>query len=120
MWIRIAALAVLLSAPLAGRTDPRLFSPGGAIESSTETITEPLVEGGMLLAKSCPACRSMPLRLNANTPLFIGKRQVSLVEFNQFLESGGTHGLGIFYDKAQHTVTRLVIFAKQPSHPARN
>jgi hypothetical protein len=39
MWIRIAAVALLLGAPLAMAATPVLLSPSGAIESSTSTVT---------------------------------------------------------------------------------
>ncbi len=120
MWIRIAVLALLISAPLAGRADPRLYSPDGAIETSSDTITEPLVEGGMLLARNCPACRSKPLRLNAGTRLFIGRSQVTVDEFNKFLQGGGAHDVGIFYDKTANTVTRIVVVVNAPRPAGRN
>ena len=109
MWIRIAALALLVGAPLAGRAEPVLLSPNGAIESSTNTITEQLVEGGLLMARSCLTCRSLPLRLTAQTELFIGKRQVTVAELNKFLGAGGEHSLLISYDKKANTVVRLAV-----------
>ena len=60
MWIRIAAVALVLGAPLAMAATPVLLSPGVAIESSTDTVTEPLVDGGLFMARSCEACRSPP------------------------------------------------------------
>lgn len=118
MWIRIAALALLIGTPLAGRADPVLLSPHGAIESSTNTITEPLVEGGLFMARSCLACRSLPLRLDEQTGFFIGKRPVSVAELNKFLNTGGPHGLVISYDKKANTVVRLVVKANLPQRPA--
>ena len=111
MWIRIAALALLIGTPLAARAEPVLLSPNGSIESSTNTITEPLVEGGLLMARSCLTCRSLPLRMNAQTELFIGKRAVSVAELNKFLSAGDEHGLLISYDKKANTVIRLLVNA---------
>jgi hypothetical protein len=118
MWIRIAALALLIGAPLAGRAEPVLLSPLGAIESSTNTLTEPLVAGGMFFARSCETCRSVPLRLNDQTQLFIGKRLVSVPELNKFLNAGNTYGLLILYDKKQSTVARIVVRANLSQRPA--
>lgn len=85
---------------------------GRPIESSTTTLTGPLVEGGLLLARSCLGCKSQTLRLTAQTRLFIGEREVTLAELNKFLQGGGKHGLGIGYDRTERTVTRLVVFVK--------
>ncbi len=120
MWIRIAALALLIGTPLAGRAEPVLLSPNGSIESSTNTITEPLVAGGLLMARSCLSCRSLPLRMNAQTELFIGKRAVSVTEFNKFLNAGGTYSLLISYDKKASTVVRLLVKANLPQSPANS
>jgi hypothetical protein len=110
MWIRIAALAFLIAAPLAGRADePVLLSPHSGIESSTNTITEQLVEGGLLMARSCLACKSLPLRMNAQTQLVIGKRAVTVGEFNKLVKAGGEHSLLIVYDKKTNTVVSLTV-----------
>lgn len=109
MWIRIAALALLIGAPLAGRAEPVLLSPHAGIESSTNTITEQLVEGGLLMARSCLACRSLPLRMTAQTEIFIGKRPVTVGELNKLVKAGGEHGLLIIYDKKTSTVVSLTV-----------
>ena len=110
MWIRTAAFAFLIAAPLAGRADePILLSPHSGIESSTNTITEPLVEGGLLMARSCLACNSLPLRMDARTELVIGKRAVTVGEFNKFVKAGGEHSLLIVYDKKTNTVVSLTV-----------
>lgn len=120
MWIRTAALALLISTPLMSRADPRLFSPDVAIESSTETLTAPLAKDGPLLARSCIACKSEALRLTPRTRFFIGKRQVTVAEINKLLQSGATHGLGIFYDRQAHTVTQLIVFVDSPQRTANS
>jgi hypothetical protein len=120
MWIRTIALALLISAPLASNADPRLWSPDASLESSTTTLTAPLVEGGLLLAKSCDACKSHPLRLTSQTLLFIGNRQVTVAELNQFLKGGAVYNLGIFYDRTAQTITKLVVFANPAPRPAAN
>jgi hypothetical protein len=110
MWIRIAALALLIAAPLAGRADePVLLSPHSGIESSTNTITEQLVEGGLLMARSCLACNSLPLRMTTQTELFIDKRAVTVGEFNKLVKAGGEHSLLIVYDKKTNTVVSLTV-----------
>jgi hypothetical protein len=89
--------------------EPVLLSPLGAIESSTNTITETLVERGLLMARSCLGCRSLPLRMNAGTELFIGKRLVTVGELNKLVRAGGEHRLLIIYDKKTSTVVRLAV-----------
>ena len=112
MWIRIAAVALIIGAPLAANAaEPVLLSPSGALESSTNTVTEQLTEGGLFMARSCLACRSLPLRLNAQTELYVGKRLVSVAELNKFLSAHGPYSMLILYDKKQNTLTRLVVDA---------
>jgi hypothetical protein len=112
MWIRIAAIALIIGAPLAANAaEPVLLSPSGALESSTNTVTEQLTEGGLFMARSCLACRSLPLRLNAQTELYVGKRLVSVAELNKFLGAHGPYSMLILYDKKQNTLTRLVVDA---------
>jgi hypothetical protein len=118
MWIRIAAVALILAAPLARGAEPVLLSPSGAIESSTATITEQLVEGGLFMARSCESCRSLPLRLNAQTELYVGKRLVSVAELNKFLKDSGPYSMLIVYDKKASTLTRLVVDANLYQRPA--
>lgn len=118
MWIRTFALALLISAPLASKADPRFWSPDASLESTTSTLSAPLVEGALLNAKSCSACKSYALRLTSKSLLYIGNREVTLAEFNQFLKASAAHNLGIFFDKKEQTVTKLVIFATLPSRPA--
>jgi hypothetical protein len=119
MWIRIAAVALFLGAPLAMAATPVLLSPSGAIESSTDTVTEQLVEGGLFMARSCLACRSLPLRLNAQTELFVGKQLVSVAELNKFLGANGPYSMLIVYDKKASTLTRLVVDANLYQRPAK-
>lgn len=112
MWIRIAAVVLIIGAPLAANAaEPVLLSPSGALESSTNTVTEQLTEGGLFMARSCLACRSLPLRLNAQTELYVGKRLVSVAELNKFLGAHGPYSMLILYDKKQNTLTRLVVNA---------
>lgn len=119
MWIRIAAVALVLGAPLAMAATPVLLSPSGAIESSTNTVTEQIVEGGLFMARSCASCRSLPLRLNAQTELYVGQRQVSVAELNKFLSANGPYSMLIVYDKKASTLTRLVIDANLYQRPAK-
>ncbi|HSC06192.1 MAG TPA: hypothetical protein VLD59_05155 [Steroidobacteraceae bacterium] len=119
MWIRIATVALVLGAPLAMAAKPVLLSPSGAIESSTNTVTEQLVEGGLFMARSCEACRSLPLRLNAQTELYVGQRQVSVAELNKFLSANGPYSMLIVYDKKASTLTRLVVDADLYQRPAK-
>jgi hypothetical protein len=118
MWIRIAAVALSLGAPLAMAATPVLLSPSGAIESSTDTVTEQLVDGGLFMARSCASCRSLPLRLNAQSELFVGQRQVSVAELNKFLSNNGPYNMLIVYDKKAGTLTRLVVDANLYQRPA--
>ena len=118
MWIRTIAFALLIGAPLASGANPAFWSPDASLESTTATLTAPLVEGSLLLAKSCDKCKSHPLRLTSQTLVYIGDRQVTVAELNQFLKGGTVHNLGIFYDKTAQTITKLVVFARSPSRPA--
>ena len=118
MWIRTFALALLISAPLASKADPRLWSPDASLESTTTMLSAPLVEGALINAKSCRACRSYALRLTSESLLYIGNREVTLAELNQFLKAGAAHNLGIFFDKKEQTITKLVVFATLSPRPA--
>jgi hypothetical protein len=121
MWIRIAAVALIIGTPLAANAgEPVLLSPSGAMESSTSTVTEALAEGGLFMARSCVACRTLPLRMNAQTELFVGKRQVSVAELNKFLAGNGPYSMLIVYDKKQSTLTRLVVKANLSQRPANS
>jgi len=120
MWIRIAALAILTSTPFASNADPRLYSPDATVESSTATLSGPLVDGGLVLAKACIACRSEAVRLTAQTRLYIGQRQVTVEELNKFLALGGSHNLVISYDRTAHTVTQLIVSANRPARAGSN
>ncbi|HSL68702.1 MAG TPA: hypothetical protein VK864_00605 [Longimicrobiales bacterium] len=119
MWIRIAAVVLIIGAPLAANAaEPVLLSPSGALESSTDTVTEQLTEGGLFMARSCLACRSLPLRLNAQTELYVGKRLVSVAELNKFLAaSKAPYSMLIVYDKKASTLTRLVVNANLSQRP---
>ena len=121
MWIRIAAVAFIIGAPLAvNAAEPVLLSPGVALESSTNAVTEPLTEGGLFMARSCEACRSLPLRLNAQTELYVGTRTVSVAELNKFLAANkGPYSMLIVYDKKASTLTRLVVEANLYQRPAK-
>jgi hypothetical protein len=118
MWIRIAAVALVLGAPAAMAGKPVLLSPGVAVESSTSTVTEPLIEGGLFMVRSCEACRSVPVRLNAQTELYVGQRQVSVAELNKFLAANkGPYSMVIVYDRTASTLTRLVVEANLSQRP---
>ena len=120
MWIRIAAVALVLGAPLAMAATPVLLSPGVALESSTSAVTEPLIEGGLFMARSCEACRSVPVRINAQTELYVGNRTVSVAELNKFLAANkGPYSMLIVYDKKASTLTRLVVNANLYQRPAK-
>jgi hypothetical protein len=61
------------------------------------------------MARSCLACKSLPLRMNAQTQLVIGKRAVTVGEFNKLVKAGGEHSLLIVYDKKTNTVVSLTV-----------
>ena len=118
MWIRIAAVAFVLGAPAAMAGEPVLLSPGVVVESSTSTVTEPLIEGGLFMVRSCEACRSVPVRLNEQTELYVRQRQVSVAELNKFLAANkGPYSMVIVYDRKASTLTRLVVEANLLQRP---
>ncbi len=112
MWIRSLTLTLTIGAGLIGSTAyAALGAPEEAIETSTAGVILPRSVGGALMTKPCDVCQPITVRLESDTRLLIGKQQVSLAEFNQFLSSGGPYGLTIFYDKQSFAMNRIVVHA---------
>jgi len=113
MWIRTLTLTLTIAAGVvAGPALAGLRAPEEAIETSTAAVILPRSVGGTLLTKPCSTCQSLTVRLESDTLLFIGKQQVTLLEFNKFLQSGGPYGLTIFYDKQSFAMNRIKVSAK--------
>jgi hypothetical protein len=113
MWIRKLTLTLTIAAGLiAGSAWAGLRAPEEAIETSTAAVILPRSIGGVLLTKPCDVCKAVSVTLESDTRLFIGKQQVTLPEFNKFLDSGGPYGLTIFYDRQSFAINRIKVRAK--------
>lgn len=118
MQFRTIVLATVLGTALFGvqsRVDA--VSSEEAIETSTSAVTLPRTVGGALMVRPCRSCEVLIVRLEADSRFFIGKRQVTLPELAKLLDGGGTHGLTVFYDRSDRTITRVVVRARTAQRP---
>jgi hypothetical protein len=110
MWIRRITLSLALGASLIGAPVlAGIHAPEEAIEGSTQGLELPRAVGGALMVAPCSGCKLLTVRLDANTQFFLGKRPVTLTEFNKFVESSGPRGLTIMYDRKTSAITRMVV-----------
>lgn len=113
MWIRTLTLTLMIGAVLSGGPAfAALSAPEEAIETSTAEVILPRSVGGALITKPCDVCKPVTVRLESATRLIIGKQQVTLAEFNKFLESGGPYRLTVFFDQKSFAMNRIVVRAK--------
>jgi len=115
MWIRTLTLSLAVSAGLIGGSAfAGIHAPEEAIETSTAGLTLPHNVGGVLATRPCDVCALVTVRLEADTRLFIGKQQVTLAEFNQFMSSGGPYRVTIMYDRKSFAMNRVIVRAQLP------
>lgn len=118
MQFRNLVLATALSAALFGvQAQVRAASSEEAIETSTSAVTLPRTVGGALMVRQCRSCELLIVRLEADSRFFIGKRQVTLPELARLFDGGGTHGLTVFYDRTDRTITRVVVSVSSAQQP---
>ena len=108
MWIRTLTLLALLAAPLAA---PRVLAVSAeeAIETSTAEVTVPATPGGSLSARSCGSCAYVTVTLADTTRFFVGRQEISAAQFQQMVADGKPRSLTILYDRANRTMTRVVL-----------
>lgn len=113
MWIRKLSLSLAVSAGLIGGSAfAGIHALEEAIETSTSEVLLPRSVGGVLATRPCDVCALVIVRLAADTRLLIGKHQVTLAEFNKFLESGGPYDLTVIYDKKSFAMNRILVRAE--------
>lgn len=118
MQFRSFVLATVLGTALFGvQTRVDAASSEEAIETSTSAVTLPRTVGGALMVRQCASCELLIVRLEADSRFFIGKRQVTLPELAKLLDDGGTHGLTVFYDRSDRTITRVVVSVRAAQRP---
>ncbi len=108
MWIRTLTLLALLTAPLAAQR-VLAASPQEAIETSTAEVTVPTTVGGSLIARSCRTCEYLTVTLADTTQFFAGRQEISAAQFQQIVADGRPRSLTIIYDRANRTMTRVVV-----------
>jgi hypothetical protein len=115
MRIKAFTVLALLAAVLGGPAHAALTVTEQAIEASTRSISLPASESGVIVAKPCPACAPIVLRMTSATRLVVGKTPVSLAQLQKFVSSGGDRGMVVFYDPRQRTITRISVRGQLPS-----
>lgn len=106
--------ALLLSGALA------LPSMGGvkireqAFETTASQVRLPTSEGGELALQTCPTCRALRLRANAETRYQIGKHNVSLAELTQFIAKNPSVSLVVMQLNGTNNLSRIKVFATLP------
>lgn len=119
MQFRNLVLATVLGTALFGvQSRVNAVSSEEAIETSTSAVAVPRTVGGALMVRPCASCELLIVRLEADSRFFIGKREVSLRELARLLDAGGTHGMTVFYDRSDRTITRVKVYVQNAPRPA--
>lgn len=115
--MRIKALSILaiLAAVISGPAHAVLVATEQAIESSTRATSLPASPTGVIVAKPCPACAPVVLRMTAATRLAVGRTPVTLAQLQKFISTGGERGLVVFYDPRLRTITRISVEGRLPA-----
>jgi len=114
MRVKTVSLVVLVAAALSGAAQAQLRAMEQAIEATTRSISLPASEQGVIVAKPCPTCAPVVLRMTAATRLLVGKDQVSLPELQKFISTGGERYMVVLWDPRARTVTRLIVTGQLP------
>ena len=79
-----------------------------AVESNTETVSAPATLPGSLSFKPCGRCSFLTLSVDETARFFVGKDQVTLVDFHRYANRASSR-LDVFYDRKTQRVTRLIL-----------
>jgi hypothetical protein len=115
MRIKAISLAVALAAALSGSVHAALGHMEEAIEATTRSISLPASDQGVVVAKPCPACAPIVLRMTSATRLFVGKSQVSLTQLQKFIATGGERNMVVLYEPRAKTLTRILVSGNLPA-----
>ena len=109
MRIQTFTLALIIAAALSGPARAALTTIEEAIEASTRSISLPASEQGVIVAKPCPACAPIVLRMTPATRLYVGKALVSLTQLQKYISTGGDRHMVVLYDPRVRTLTRILV-----------
>lgn len=116
---RVAAMALLATAcavtpVLAQQKDPApLRSLEDAIESSTDAILMPTGQPGTLTFRNCrEPCKLRSLEVTAESKFLVGATEVTLADFNAYVQRTGPQFLMVFREPDQTRVIRLQVFGQ--------
>jgi len=115
MRIQAFTLALITAVSLSAPARAAMTAIEEAIEATTRTISLPASDQGVIVAKPCPACAPIVLRMTSATRLFVGKSQVSLQQLQKYISAGGERNMVVLYDTRVHTLTRIVVVGTLPA-----
>jgi hypothetical protein len=115
MRIQTLTFALLVAAALSRPAHAVLIASEQAIEGSTRSISLPANNNSVMVAKPCPTCAAMVLRLTPATRYVVGKTDVTLAQLLKFAATGGDHSMVLFYSPRLRTVTRLKVWGTLPA-----
>ena len=107
MFIRTTPL-ILCAVLLAGTAGAEMRSTERAIETSTMSLRLPRALPASISLSPCDTCSSVSLAVTPQTQLFFGRKNVTLAEL-QKLTAGPTLNVAVYYETANHTVSRIVV-----------
>ena len=102
-------VALITAAALSGPARAALQTIEEAIEATTRTISLPANEQGVIVAKPCPACAQIVLRMTPSTRMYVGKSPVSLAQLQKYIATGGARNMVVLYDPRVRTLTRIIV-----------
>ncbi len=115
MRIQTFTLALIIAAALSGPARAALTTIEEAIEASTRSISLPASEQGVIVAKPCPTCAPIVLRMTPATRLYVGNALVSLPQLQKYIANGGERYMVVLYDPRVHTLTRIRVTGDRPA-----
>ncbi|MGH8262713.1 MAG: hypothetical protein ACRET4_04480 [Steroidobacteraceae bacterium] len=102
-------LALIIAAASSGQARAALTTIEEAIEATTRSVSLPANEQGVIIAKPCPACAPIVLRMTAATRMYVDKSPVSLPQLQKFIATGGERNMVVLYDPRVRTLTRILV-----------
>ncbi len=110
-WPRTAAasglaLSLLMAAPAHAVKPGEFKLISASLETGTDLVSLPSPGGDLVLARDCPACDSLELRITPTTAFRINGKAVPYTEFRQ-AATDGSHSLYVYYRRADHTLISL-------------
>lgn len=105
--IALLAFGPAFQAVAAGK--PELPVHQRAIEATSRSISLPGNDHGVIVAKPCPTCAAVVLRMTSATTFRVGNSPVTYPQLQKFVATGGERNLVVLFDTQAHTITRIVI-----------